>query len=142
MRTPKAALFAFVLPLILGLSALGCSNQGEGERCDHRNNNNDCESGLICTSKETLRSNSDLCCPPATQVPNVPECTPGGGGAVTTPDASTGGEGEPGNGEESDAGAAEGEDAATDAESDAPEEEDAATDAETADDGSTENAES
>lgn len=85
IRARKAAIFAFVLPLL----ALGCADQGEGERCDRRNNNADCESGLVCTSKETLKSNADLCCPPPPQVPTVAQCTPGAGGGGL-PDASTG----------------------------------------------------
>lgn len=88
MREFRAAFLAIVFPLLLASSA--CSNQGEGERCDRRNDNADCASGLVCTSKETLKSNSDLCCPPPPQVPSVAECTPGSGG-VGAPDASTGG---------------------------------------------------
>lgn len=86
LRARNAAIFALVLPLF---ASFGCANQGEGERCDRRNNNEDCESGLVCTSKETLKSNADLCCPPPPRVPSVPQCSPGAGGGVTTPDAST-----------------------------------------------------
>lgn len=126
MRTLKAAIFALVLPFALA-SSFGCADQGEGERCDRRNNNEDCESGLVCTSKETLKSNSDLCCPPAPKVPSVPQCSPGAGGGPL-PDASTGGDSggaQPDGGElpDAEADAAEedagNEDAAADADDDA-----------------------
>ncbi len=43
----------------------GCAKQGEGERCDTRNDNRDCESGLICTSLSSLNRGSEgaVCCP-------------------------------------------------------------------------------
>lgn len=134
MRTLKAALFAFALPFVLA-SSLGCSNQGEGEPCSRNNGNEDCESGLVCTSKERLRSNSDLCCPPEPKLPSVAACTPGAGGG-TTPDASTGtpdAGGSPDASEPTDAGsdAEEGEDAEPG--DDAATEGDAETDAETDD---------
>ncbi len=54
----------FVLPLcFLFLSA--CDEQSEGERCDLRNNNIDCERGLECVALESLGVNSPgaVCCP-------------------------------------------------------------------------------
>src|SRR5215471_16826478 len=35
--------------LLLG-SAVACANQGEGERCDKLSGNDDCQSGLVCTT--------------------------------------------------------------------------------------------
>ena len=54
----------FVLPWCF-LLVLACDEQGEGERCDLRNNNIDCESGLECVALETLGVNSPgaVCCP-------------------------------------------------------------------------------
>lgn len=111
IRARNAAIFALVLPLF---ASFGCADQGEGERCDRRNNNADCESGLVCTSKETLKSNADLCCPPPPRVPSVAQCTPGAGGGVA-PDASTpdGGGELPDAGEAPDAEADASEDAET-----------------------------
>ena len=44
---------------------LACSKQGEGERCDRQvNEDEDCESGLVCKTKETLNQPTDRCCPP------------------------------------------------------------------------------
>ena len=45
-----------------------CSNEGEGERCDIRGDNNgndECQSGLTCTLGTSLPSKpgSDVCCP-------------------------------------------------------------------------------
>ncbi len=54
--------------LIVSLTALAsaCALQGEGERCDIRNEDGDCDTGLVCVSKDILKSNSDICCPPDT----------------------------------------------------------------------------
>jgi hypothetical protein len=74
LRSPAllAAVFLFV----------GCADQGEGERCDLRNGNTDCESGLTCTSAEDLnkfagseQSGAALCCPPSGEV-TVEACFP------------------------------------------------------------------
>jgi hypothetical protein len=64
----------------LALAALdGCSRQGPGERCDTANGSNDCQDGLVCVSKETLRGNASLCCPAGQIGPEsiVPGCTYG-----------------------------------------------------------------
>jgi hypothetical protein len=47
------------------LSAPGCSQQGEGERCDSaKNGDDDCDSGLTCVSaNELLSPETDRCCP-------------------------------------------------------------------------------
>jgi hypothetical protein len=47
------------------LSLPGCSQQGEGERCDSaKNANADCDSGLVCVLKSELRDPAtDRCCP-------------------------------------------------------------------------------
>jgi len=47
-----------------GLTAGGCSRQGEGERCDHaENGDDDCDEGLQCVTPRG--STVDRCCPPA-----------------------------------------------------------------------------
>jgi hypothetical protein len=40
---------------------LGCSRQGEGERCDTNNNNEDCESGLECRQLRSPNRGA-VCC--------------------------------------------------------------------------------
>jgi hypothetical protein len=59
-----AALFAFVSTLTV-MSMPGCSQQGEGERCDSaKTGNADCNSGLTCVPKsELLEKTADRCCP-------------------------------------------------------------------------------
>lgn len=99
-RIPRMSRFASLLAASLVVSTLavfampGCSNQGEGERCDPNNNNDDCASGLTC---QTIAGQpSPLCCPPAPQQPTVAECFAGqaplpeaGSEASTQPEAST-----------------------------------------------------
>jgi hypothetical protein len=60
----SAALFVLCSAATL-LSLPGCSEQGEGERCDSaKNGNNDCDSGLICVPAAELRvQTADRCCP-------------------------------------------------------------------------------
>jgi hypothetical protein len=53
------------LLVVGGFLALGaCSNQAEGDRCDHLNDSDDCQSPLICTQAALLvGTTSDRCCP-------------------------------------------------------------------------------
>jgi hypothetical protein len=58
------AVFA-VVSAVAVLSMPGCSQQGEGQRCDpNKNGDADCESGLVCVSKGTLRDETadGRCC--------------------------------------------------------------------------------
>jgi hypothetical protein len=71
--------------LALGLGSLllawGCADQKEGDRCDTRNGNLDCEAPLVCrlpTGRTTA-----LCCPSTLTTTTVPECNP----ALTIEDA-------------------------------------------------------
>jgi hypothetical protein len=71
----------------LGVSALACSRQKEGERCDDNNENEDCEEGLVCKDSQELGGSSDICCPEgnATALACIPNPTTtstgmGGGG--------------------------------------------------------------
>lgn len=71
---------ALIVPglFLLGLLMTSCSNQGEGERCDIRNFNTDCQAGLSCVS--FLGSNArnyQLCCPAPPAVSVVPACNAG-----------------------------------------------------------------
>ncbi len=61
--TPRRALVSLGFGLgLLALTSVGCSRQGEGERCDlAANGHNDCEEGLFCTPAS---GDVDRCCPP------------------------------------------------------------------------------
>jgi len=59
----SVCLFAFVSAVAV-LSIPGCSQQGEGERCDSTNGDADCNAGLTCVPKAKLLVNlTDRCCP-------------------------------------------------------------------------------
>lgn len=60
----SVAAFSFVTALAV-LSAPGCSQQGEGERCDFdKNGDADCDDGLTCVAKRFLHEGiTDRCCP-------------------------------------------------------------------------------
>ena|SRR5687768_13161395 len=49
----------------VALSFVGCSRQGEGERCDfNAAGNTDCDEGLVCVTCPLLRTGTvDRCCP-------------------------------------------------------------------------------
>lgn len=93
-----AAAFALVAILTLGG---GCSNQGEGERCDTRGQNNgtdDCQSGLQCFKPSDLNGvpttdqYTGRCCPPDRTRATTDVCrlgsTPVGADAAPPADAS------------------------------------------------------
>lgn len=60
----SVAAFSFVTALAV-LSAPGCSQQGEGERCDvAKNGDADCDDGLTCVMANDLHEGiTDRCCP-------------------------------------------------------------------------------
>ncbi len=120
---------ALALAALAGaLGAHGCSNYGEGERCELENNSDDCQDGLLC--KQLTGVNGGRCCPPdlATASPDS-VCSQkanavGSDAAPATPDGSTdASKGDAADGA-ADADASSGDasdDAAQDAPSDAPE---------------------
>ena len=72
--------------IVSGLLTSGCSDQGEGERCDFELSGNtengqgrDCEDGLECVSADQLLINdgTDRCCPPADQRSSDERCRRG-----------------------------------------------------------------
>lgn len=78
---------------------LACSRQGEGDRCSTENDDNDCESGLICIAPDQLRSGADQvprCCPPDGESISDGRCTRLIGGGSTTSGTTTGGGGQAG----------------------------------------------
>jgi hypothetical protein len=98
MRARHFSRYFFGAVLILaGLATAsgGCSRQTEGERCDDTNgDSDDCDSGLVCTACERLRTlDVDRCCPPAGSDYSDPRCAPTSSGTCLDP---TGGGGEGG----------------------------------------------
>ena len=82
-RAFVVALSLFALPV--AFLPLSCAGQGEGDRCDHKNGDADCATGLVCKQSQELGGNADICCPNGTS--QNPECIPGGG--VTSATSST-----------------------------------------------------
>lgn len=79
---------------------LACSRQEEGDRCDTKNDDNDCESGLVCVDYNDLRGGKadqvSRCCNPEGNDVNDARCTRLIGGGTTTSTTTTGGGGEAG----------------------------------------------
>jgi hypothetical protein len=77
--------FALLAWSPLLLTVAGCGNQGEGERCDRKNGNLDCDPGLLC--KEVFApSYHNICCPPSqatVAVCNASSVPPIDAGAIT-----------------------------------------------------------
>jgi hypothetical protein len=105
----SAAVFAFVSAIGI-VSVPGCSQQGEGERCDSaKNGDADCDSGLSCVKEAELSDHvTDRCCP-AEGTESDTRCTRGtavsmggsggtGGGAPTSGAGGTAAAGEPSGG--------------------------------------------
>ena len=66
MRLSKLCALSTALVLGAGLFCAlpSCGKQAEGQRCDTNAGSSDCEGSLVCTSKDTLGTLSDICCPP------------------------------------------------------------------------------
>lgn len=100
---------AFVVCGVLVASA--CASQAEGERCDTRSGNDDCETGLVCTpvsglaigsqlttgANQQSTANLGLCCPPSGDRSRQPveacfpsTSTPGAGGSPGSGGADSG----------------------------------------------------
>jgi hypothetical protein len=74
-RATRLALAAFVSLAGLGLGAVGCSLQAEGERCSVANGSADCESPLVCTKRDLLTGSTvDRCCPADRSQATTAEC--------------------------------------------------------------------
>jgi hypothetical protein len=59
-----------------------CAGQGEGERCERKNGNDDCQEGLTCKSSKDLGGNADICCPAGNSESS--ECKLSGGATSST----------------------------------------------------------
>ena len=87
----SVAVFSFVAFVAL-MSAPGCSQQGEGERCDKdKNGDLDCDDGLVCVKKAQLSDQTadGRCCPVA-ETDRSGLCTPSGVDTGTAGTASGG----------------------------------------------------
>jgi hypothetical protein len=82
----RTLVLALALPLLgVGLGS-GCARQGEGEPCDFAGGSDDCESGLTCTSPDSVIGEGTAdepgrCCPVSGNVRDG-RCTPSGGGGA------------------------------------------------------------
>jgi hypothetical protein len=91
----SACLFAFVSAVVV-LSMPGCSQQGQGERCDSaKTGNADCNDGLTCVPAHQLADGTtDRCCP-AENTESDSRCLRGGSvgssGGSSTGGSSSGG---------------------------------------------------
>jgi hypothetical protein len=67
----------------------GCSQQGEGERCDPANLNGDCDTGLSCVSLSALHRGTvgAVCCPDANATADVCLQVDFSGDESSTPEA-------------------------------------------------------
>jgi hypothetical protein len=82
----RLAMRASLVALATASVAVGCSRQGEGERCDLvAAGHDDCDSGLICIACEDLADRvTSRCCPPSgSSDPRCARSTAGGGVCLT-----------------------------------------------------------
>lgn len=120
----RLGVFSAVALLALGAASfVACAKQALGERCDKQNNDDDCASGLVCTSTRA-GGPSSICCPPGNPLSDGP-CS----AAITGPtDGGTDAVGETSTVDDADATPTDGD--ATPADADAtPADSDAATEA-------------
>jgi hypothetical protein len=64
--TPRSLRRFAALAVCLTAPLLGsCAEQGEGERCDPKNDNQDCDGDLVCTTLRSLNRGTigAICCP-------------------------------------------------------------------------------
>jgi hypothetical protein len=105
----KQSAFTLLFATAVSLSlSVGCSKQGEGERCDHEKaGDSDCDDGLVCAHID----NQDRCCPPAGAPIGDSRCQRTGvstGGQGNSGGSNTGGKASGGNGGNASGGAPEG----------------------------------
>jgi hypothetical protein len=72
----RSVLLASFVCGVTVLLAPGCSQQGEGERCDRvKTQNSDCDSGLVCVpARQLVDPSSDRCCAPTAGDDTDPRC--------------------------------------------------------------------
>ena len=94
MRRRPILLSLLAVPaFVAGVMLAACSDEGEGQPCDTRANNNgndDCQAGLVCTAQAS--GGGPRCCPPDRSQATTPECAlPSGGvdASSAPPDART-----------------------------------------------------
>jgi hypothetical protein len=103
MRHRKGSFGLVLLALALAFAS-ACAEQREGERCDKQSGNDDCATGLVCTTQSSSSTGSGdqstqgellpaVCCPPQGQHATAQICTAGGLTIPEEPDAAAGGAG-------------------------------------------------
>ena len=56
---PSRAVVVAILAAPFSTQLVACAGQGEGERCERKNGNDDCQEGLVCKSSKDLGGNAD-----------------------------------------------------------------------------------
>jgi hypothetical protein len=82
IRFASSVFFALVSLALVG----ACNGQGEGDPCDTRNGNNDCQNGYVCTTMTAANFMGPRCCPGNPALATQAACR-AGAGAVTPVDA-------------------------------------------------------
>jgi hypothetical protein len=67
---------AVIGALLLVWLPTSCGNQKEGERCDGRNFDADCDDGLVCRTIMSGAQMYGICCPPASAVTDCIQLPP------------------------------------------------------------------
>jgi hypothetical protein len=84
MKPGRVSAIAALLAFAWIALPTGCAEQGEGDRCDIRSGNADCDDGLECVEAESLLDTStSRCCPSRAESTGAcarGNATPGGGG--------------------------------------------------------------
>lgn len=88
--TPMTFARRFAFAPLAVWAVLSCSNQGEGERCDTKSGNADCETGLICTD---VGQGVSRCCPEGTSADSRCQSSGIGTGGTTSNGGSSGSSG-------------------------------------------------
>jgi hypothetical protein len=94
--TARRLALAALAPVLFIVSVVpGCSNESEGERCDHQiNGDADCASGLVCIPMAQLVGNSaDRCCNLDPAIVNDARCARSTGNSGGAGAGGTGGSG-------------------------------------------------
>jgi len=90
-RSVVAVVAVAAFGLFAALSA--CSDNEEGERCNEKNGNDDCATGLVCVAANQLAeafraAGGDRCCPADRSTASAPACRSGDSTLSPPPDSS------------------------------------------------------
>lgn len=86
----KRLFLALASSALLMVLAASCTGQGEGQRCQSKNNNDDCQDGLLCGAPKNGGSNFEVCCPASGGTdPLCVAAAPSPGSDASIPDTGT-----------------------------------------------------